>query len=213
MSRQGAGFRLLTGNVTSPTLASQIRRLLEKFPEAKWHHYEPVGRDMALEGARLAFGQYVVPVYHLDRAKVILSLDADFLGSGPGCLRYIRQFAGGRRVRSEQPSPATAAVAKSPIQALPEISPATMNRLYVVECTPSITGAKADHRWPLQSREIESFARALAAKLDAKIAPTAEVAPAKFLKPGSTHWLPICASTTVQAWSLPARSNRRSCMR
>src|SRR5260370_14322407 len=40
-----------------------------------------------------------------------------------------------------------------------------MNRLYVVEPTPSVTGATADHRLPLRASEVELFARALAAKL------------------------------------------------
>ncbi len=49
-----------------------------------------------------------------------------------------------------------------------------MNRLYVAECTPSITGAKADHRWGMPARQIESFTRAVAAELDSKLAPLAE---------------------------------------
>src|SRR5207248_464 len=88
LRRQGAGLRILTGTVTSPTLADQLHSLLAQFPAAKWHQYEPVGRDAAREGARMAFGQYVNTVYRFDRADVILALDADFLGSGPGSLRY-----------------------------------------------------------------------------------------------------------------------------
>src|SRR5215212_6715803 len=37
----GAGMRILTGAVTSLTLVDQIRRLLAKFPQARWHHWEP----------------------------------------------------------------------------------------------------------------------------------------------------------------------------
>ena len=57
--RQGAGLRVLTEAVTSPTLASQLRQLLTKFPAATWHQYEPAGRDAARTGARLAFGEPV----------------------------------------------------------------------------------------------------------------------------------------------------------
>ena len=49
---KGAGFRLLTETVTSPTLADQIHSLLAQFPSAKWHQYEPCGRDAAREGSR-----------------------------------------------------------------------------------------------------------------------------------------------------------------
>ena len=143
-SRQGAGLRILTETITSPTLASQLRAVLAEFPQAKWHQYEPAGRDAARAGSRLAFGEYVNTVYHFERADVILSLGSDFLYSGAGSVRYAREFAEKRRLAENPPS---------------------MNRLYVVESTPSVTGANADHRLPLRTGEIELMARALAEKL------------------------------------------------
>src|SRR5262249_48114912 len=139
--RRGAGLRLLTETIVSPTLAQQIRSLVGELPEAKWHQYEPASRDAAREGSRMAFGRYVNTIYQLENADVILALDADFLSSGTGCLRYARQFA-----RRRRPQPATP----------------TMSRLYAVECTPSNTGAMADHRLPLRASEIENFTRRLA---------------------------------------------------
>ena len=59
----------------------------------KWHQYESASRDTAREGAKLAFGEYVNTVYRVDQARVILTLDSDFLCSGPGCVRYAREFA------------------------------------------------------------------------------------------------------------------------
>ncbi len=144
--RRGAGLRVLTEAVTSPTLADQLQALLAKFPEAKWHPYEPAGRDAARAGARLAFGEYVEVHCRLDRADVILALDADFLASGPGSVRYAREFADQRRVRAGR---------------------AAMNRLYAVESTPSVTGTMADHRLPLRPSAIEGFARAVAQALGA----------------------------------------------
>ena len=79
---QGSGIRILTQTVSSPSLASQLRSVLQIYPQAKWHVYEPVNRDNVLEGARLAFGQPVETQYRLEGADVILSLDADFLASG-----------------------------------------------------------------------------------------------------------------------------------
>src|SRR5437660_3744239 len=140
----GAGFRILTGIVTSPTLAAQIQSLLTLFPKAKWHQWEPAVGDGAREGAKLAFGSYLNTVYRPEKADVILSLDSDFLGSGPGHIRYAREFS--RRRKLNGPNDA-------------------MNRLYVVEPTPSVTGATADQRLPLRASEVELFARALAAKL------------------------------------------------
>ena len=147
LTRKGAGLRILTGTVTSPALAEQIRSLLTQFPQAKWHQYEPGSRDTVREGSKLAFGEYVNTVYHLDQADVIASLDADFLSAGPGAVRYARDFADKRRVRGPE---------------------STMNRLYVVESTPTVTGAMADHRLPLRASDVEAFARALADGLGGK---------------------------------------------
>src|SRR5437870_2929991 len=67
---QGAGLRFLTGTVTSPTLAAQLAAVLAEFPAAKWHHYEPAGRDQARAGALLAFGEPVEAQYRFDQADV-----------------------------------------------------------------------------------------------------------------------------------------------
>ncbi len=139
--RQGSGLRLLTETITSPTLASQLRDFLAKFPGAKWHQYEPGGRDAARAGARLAFGEDAGVHYRFDRAEVILALDADFAGCGPGSVRYARDFADRRRVR---------------------VGHAQMNRLYAVESMPTVTGTMADHRLRLRPSEMEGFARAVA---------------------------------------------------
>src|SRR5260370_30964780 len=72
----GAGLRILTGNITSPTVAGQIEAVLKLYPQAKWHQWEPVASDGAIEGAKLAFGRVVNPVYRLDQADVDGSLDA-----------------------------------------------------------------------------------------------------------------------------------------
>jgi MoCo/4Fe-4S cofactor protein with predicted Tat translocation signal len=149
-SIRGDGLRILTGIISSPMIAAQLESILTLYPLAKWHQWEPAVGDGTREGAKLAFGRYLSTVYRPENAEVILSLDSDFLASGPGNVRYMRefyrrrkldQFATGDRVGKE------------------------MSRLYVVEPTPSVTGSSADHRLPLRYAEVEQFARALAAKL------------------------------------------------
>jgi len=54
---QGAGLRILTETVTSPTLAAQLQEILRIFPKAKWHQFDGGGGDYAHQGARMAFGQ------------------------------------------------------------------------------------------------------------------------------------------------------------
>jgi MoCo/4Fe-4S cofactor protein with predicted Tat translocation signal len=138
---QGAGIRLLTETVTSPTLAAQIKGFLAEFPGAKWHQWEPAGRDAARAGAMLAFGRMVETQYRLD-ADVVVGLDADFVSDGPANLRNIREFTSRRKLEGGKNE---------------------MNRLYAVECTPTLAGALADHRLPLKPSEVEDFTRALAA--------------------------------------------------
>ncbi|HYG78435.1 MAG TPA: TAT-variant-translocated molybdopterin oxidoreductase [Planctomycetota bacterium] len=144
---RGAGLRLLTENITSPTLLAHIGALKKQLPEMHWHQYQPVCAGGVRSGIRQAFGRDAHPIYHFERADVVLSLDADFLSSGAASVRYARDFASRRRVRAEQVS---------------------MNRLYAVECTPSPTGAGADHRIALKPSHVEAFTRELAAELKIK---------------------------------------------
>src|SRR5215470_7778770 len=94
---KGVGFRILSGLVTSPTLAAQLQALLADYPAAKWIQYEPAGRDNVRAGAALALGQPLAPQYRFDKAAVILSLAADFVGTHPARLRPIREFATRRK--------------------------------------------------------------------------------------------------------------------
>ncbi|MGI9065482.1 MAG: TAT-variant-translocated molybdopterin oxidoreductase [Pyrinomonadaceae bacterium] len=142
--KQGAGIRFLTETVTSPTLAAQLKAILTEFPQAKWHQYEPANNDSARAGAVMAFGQPVNTVYDFSKADRILSLDADFLAAMPGTLRYARDFAARRRVTEGKKE---------------------MSRLYVIETTPTTTGAAADHRWTTGPAQIEPLVTLLARKV------------------------------------------------
>src|SRR5712671_11876 len=168
----GAVLRLLTPTITSPTLGTQIRTFLKTFPSAKWHQYESVGHDNVHEGAKLAFGEIVNPVYRVDRADVILSLDADLLTSGPGCVRYAREFSRKRRVNTTE---------------------SKMNRLYAVESTPTNTGAMADHRLRMRASEIEGLARALAKELGLAVAAGPPIPSAV-----NPEWIPALARDLKQ---------------
>jgi MoCo/4Fe-4S cofactor protein with predicted Tat translocation signal len=142
---RGAGIRVLTETVTSPTLAAQIKDLLTEFPAAKWHQWEAAGRDAARAGAMAALGRPAETRYRLD-ADVVVCLDADFVTDGPANLRSIREFTSRRKLEGGQKE---------------------MNRLYAVECTPTLAGALADHRLPLRPSEVEEFTKALAAAVGA----------------------------------------------
>jgi len=145
--RRGEGLRILTETVTSPTLAAQLAALPGRFPKAQWHQYDPVNRDPAYEGTRRAFGVPLETLHRFDRARCVLSLDADFLGSGGARVRAARDFV---QFRSE--------------------SAAAANRLYAVASTPSLTSAFADHALPLRATDIERVARHIAQRLGVTVA-------------------------------------------
>ncbi len=139
----GATLAFLLAPDASPLLADLRRRLQDRFPKARFRVWAPLGDDQAAEGARLAFGRVLDVQPRLDRADVILSLDADFL-SGPGeALRLTREFA-----RRREPGE-------------------SMSRLYVAEPALTVTGAMADHRFRMRGSEVAGFARQVAGALGA----------------------------------------------
>ena len=138
---RGAGLRILTETVTSPTLLAQLQQLLARYPQAAWHQHDPLARDNSRAGAVQAFGQAVEARYRFDRAEVVLGLDADALDWAPGHVRYRHDFGARRRPDGG------------------------LSRVYAVESAPSILGSVADHRLPLRSQDVEGLVRALAAML------------------------------------------------
>jgi molybdopterin-containing oxidoreductase family iron-sulfur binding subunit len=135
----GAGIRFLSETVTSPTLTAQFTQLKTELPNAKWYQYDPVNCDNAAAGSKLAFGSVVDTVYRFDQAERVLTLDAD-LFSGFN-VRYIKDFAKGRAWSEDKKN---------------------INRLYAVETTLTLTGAKADHRIAIKPSQMAEFAKAVA---------------------------------------------------
>jgi MoCo/4Fe-4S cofactor protein with predicted Tat translocation signal len=142
----GARLAVLSESFSSPTQARLVSELRTRFPKLQWATYDAVSDENRLAGLRQATGRDVDLMLRFDRASVILSLDADPLLTDPETIRHARGFADGRRAGA---------------------SGGAMNRLYAVEGVYSLTGAMADHRLRLESRQIAGFLAALAAQLGA----------------------------------------------
>ncbi|HEV8146274.1 MAG TPA: TAT-variant-translocated molybdopterin oxidoreductase [Bryobacteraceae bacterium] len=142
----GTGLRFLSETVVSPTLAAQRAQALAKYPKAKWIEYESISRENERAGSTLAFGQAVDVLPQYDKAKVILSLDADFLGLDSTTPLPTRLFSKRRRFDTEE-----------------EME--HLSRLYIVESQFSLTGANADHRLRMRGTEVMQFAADVAAAL------------------------------------------------
>jgi MoCo/4Fe-4S cofactor protein with predicted Tat translocation signal len=143
----GAARRLLViaGENHSPALAGLRQQLQSRYPQLSWITYTPEGDDPVAFGTQAAFGRPLRPVYRFGKDSVILSLDADFLS--PVERNFVintREFANSRDVENQQDG---------------------MSRLYVVESSFTMTGAKADHRLRLRASDVASFAMAVAQRL------------------------------------------------
>jgi molybdopterin-containing oxidoreductase family iron-sulfur binding subunit len=141
---KGRGLSFLAERNNSPSRARLQKVISEKYPEATWHVYEPVDMGVKRRVASLVFGKPVKPNYHLDAAKVIVSLDCDFLGSEEDLHNHIRRYAKGRQVNGPKDVP---------------------NRLYCVESLMTLTGANADHRLRIASSAVFQVAAGLAAEV------------------------------------------------
>jgi Fe-S-cluster-containing dehydrogenase component len=141
---QGAGLRFLAPISNSPTFRRMRDKVVERFPQARFHTYSPIDDDNVREGAMIAFGVPIYTSYDFARSAVVVSLGSDFLGSEPGCVANGLRFSYPRRLGSpDQP----------------------MSRLYVVESSCTVTGGMADNRLRLPSAYIEQFTRLLVAEL------------------------------------------------
>lgn len=143
--QNGAGLSLLTGEILSLTLRSQIQQLLKDLPEAKWYQFEATASESVAQATELAFGERCSPRYQLVDADIIFSVGDDFLHEGASRVRLGREFANRRKVEAN--------------------GQANMNRLYVAETTPTITGSKADHWLRLSPDSLAAVLVGVAKKL------------------------------------------------
>jgi molybdopterin-containing oxidoreductase family iron-sulfur binding subunit len=167
----GAGLAVLSESFSSPTLARLTTELRARFPKATWATYEAISDENRLAGLRSAAGRDVDLMLRFDQASVILALDADPLLTDPEMIRHARGFGAGRRAGA---------------------SGGAMNRLYVVEGVFSLTGAMADHRLRLESRQIGPFLAALAARIASPAAGAASPAAAA-IPGGNPRWVDALA--------------------
>jgi len=155
----GAGIRVLTETVTSPSLIAEMGGFLAELPNARWSRYEPAGDHHARLGAQLALGRPANVVYDLGAADTLLTIDSDLLAEGPGALRYAFQAAR-RRAPDDSGALGHTAILRGP----PPASPG-MSRMYCVESWPTCTSTISDHRLALRPSEVGVFTAALAEQL------------------------------------------------
>jgi len=75
---EGAGLRILTEPITSPSLAAQMQMLLASLPQAKWHQWD------AVYGTVQGGAPSATPLYNFKDADIVVALDADFIAVHEG---------------------------------------------------------------------------------------------------------------------------------
>jgi MoCo/4Fe-4S cofactor protein with predicted Tat translocation signal len=136
---------LLTSTINSPSTKQVITDFLSRFPGSRHVQYDAVSYSALIQanGGR-------IPSYEFDKAKVIVSLGADFLGTWLSPVEFARQYSTGRKIDEKNPQ---------------------MSKHYQFESFLSMTGACADERFTHRPSEIGQVVSALYAALAGGTAP------------------------------------------
>src|SRR5882757_1730787 len=136
----GKAVVLLTSTINSPSTLEIIKGFLAKFPGSRHVQYDAVSYSGILLANEATYGKRAIPSYQFDKAKVIVSLAADFLGSWLSPVEFSRQYADNRKVKGEKPE---------------------LNRHIHFEGILSMTGSNADDRFTHRPSETGAVATAI----------------------------------------------------
>ena len=131
---------MLTSTLTSPTTQDAINQLLAKYPGSRHVTYDAVSYTGLLLANEASFGKKAIPSYHFDKANVIVSLQADFLGTWLSPVEFARQYAAGKKLNEQKPE---------------------MSKHIHFESVASLTGSNADEKHLIRPSETGAVAVAL----------------------------------------------------
>jgi Fe-S-cluster-containing dehydrogenase component len=97
--------RFLSDTITSPTTRQAIADFLATFPNNRPRHvvHDPLSSSAILEAHQRTHGIRALPSYRLDRAEVIVSFDADFLGTWIAPVAFAAAYQAGRFLQGPVP--------------------------------------------------------------------------------------------------------------
>ena len=146
---------LLTSTIISPSTKLVINQFLSVNPNIEWIQYDAISASGILKANELSFGKKFIPDYKFDKANVIVSFGADFLGTWLSPVEYTKAYSAGRKLLEPTDS---------------------MSRHYQFESGMTITGSNADVRFPIKpSEEIVLIAGLYNEILKAKGMPSVKV--------------------------------------
>ncbi len=136
----GKPLVLLTSSITSVTTKLIIQQFLEKYPGSRHVQYDAVSYSGLINANLASYGQKAIPAYHFDKAKVIVSLSADFLGTWLSPVVFSHQYSTNRKIDEKNP---------------------TMSRHIQFDSFLSMTASNADERYLHKPSETGAIALAL----------------------------------------------------
>lgn len=144
----GGAIRLVTSTVMSPTTKAVIADFVAKYPTTTHVMYDANSTFGIVQANQLSFGKAIIPAYDFSKAKTIVAIDADFLGSWISPLEYARPYASTRKLHKGKRD---------------------MSRHYQFETGLSMTGANADYRTAIKPSQQGLVVAALYNKVAAKL--------------------------------------------
>ena len=149
---RGGRMAVLCEASASPTLLRLRQQLENDFAGTTWYTWEPLRATSQADATTAAFGKPLRPVYHLDKAAVVVSLDEDYLGLHPAHVRYAADWSK-RRASVDRGAASFGAVADDG-----EVS---MSKCFTAESRYSLTGASGDYRLPVSPSRLALVAAAM----------------------------------------------------
>ena len=138
-------IRIVTNTIISPSTKRAIADFSRKYPNTQVVTYDPVSASAMLEANQADFGQEALPSYHFDKADVIVSFGADFLGTWISPIEFAADYSTNRVIK--------------------DVKDAKMSRHVQVEANMSLTGSNADNRIIIKPSENGAAIAALAKEL------------------------------------------------
>ncbi len=145
----GKTVALLTSTINSPSTVEIVKEFLAKNPGSRHVQYDAVSYSGMLQANEACYGKRAIPSYHFDKAKVIVSLGADFLGTWLSPTEFSNQYAQNRKVKGEK---------------------VELSKHFQFESMMSMTGSNADDRYTHKPSETGAVTLALLAKLGGAVA-------------------------------------------
>ncbi len=155
ISEAGGAIRIVSNSLFSPSTKSVLSEFIARYPTAAQVVYDTNSVAALVKANETSFGKAVLPGYDFSKAKVVVSLDADFLGTWIAPDTFSGQYAQTRKVSSA------------------EGGNREMSRHYQFESILSLTGANADYRTAVKPSQIGLIAAALYNKVAAGLGGTA----------------------------------------